>query len=113
MFLRNLLKTTTRSNIYNIRSFTNSRFNSETAGALSSVLSDTGALQIQSIGKSGLTFSDGVICKGPVMLLDNKIFLWNVPTPNMPFNWGSEVTQDAFKVFEMLTPRPGMNYLRI
>ncbi|TIB16116.1 hypothetical protein E3P92_01417 [Wallemia ichthyophaga] len=81
-------------------------FNKETAGALTSVLSDTDALQIQSIGKSGLTFSDGKVCKGPVIVVDNKIFLWKVPTPTMPFNWGDAIPKEAFKMFETLTPRP-------
>lgn len=91
----------------NIRSFSSTRFNLETAGALTSVLSETDALQIQSIGKSGLTFSDGKICKGPVIVVDNKIFLWKVPSPTMPFNWGDAIPKDAFKLFETLTPRPG------
>ncbi|EOR00362.1 NADH dehydrogenase 1 alpha subcomplex assembly factor 3 [Wallemia ichthyophaga EXF-994] len=90
----------------NIRTFSSTRFNKETAGALTSVLSDTDALQIQSIGKSGLTFSDGKVCKGPVIVVDNKIFLWKVPTPTMPFNWGDAIPKEAFKMFETLTPRP-------
>ncbi|TIA86662.1 hypothetical protein E3P99_03622 [Wallemia hederae] len=90
----------------NTRAFSTSRINSETAGALTSVLSETDALQIQSIGKSGLTFSDGKICKGPVIVVDNKIFLWKVASPTMPFNWGSGIPKDAFKLFETLTPRP-------
>lgn len=91
----------------NLRTFSTSLPKFETAGALTSVLSDTNALQIQSVGKSGVTFSDGKICKGPVMIIDNKVFLWKVPSPTAPFNWGDAIPKDAFKVFETLTPRPG------
>ncbi|EIM20615.1 DUF498-domain-containing protein [Wallemia mellicola] len=90
----------------NLRTFSTSLPKFETAGALTSVLSDTNALQIQSVGKSGVTFSDGKICKGPVMIIDNKVFLWKVPSPTAPFNWGDAIPKDAFKVFETLTPRP-------
>ena len=91
----------------NLKAFSTSLPKFETAGALTSVLSDTNALQIQSVGRSGVTFSDGRICKGPVMIIDNKVFLWKVPSPTAPFNWGDAIPKDAFKVFETLTPRPG------
>src|SRR5258708_20978028 len=49
----------------------------------------------------------GLILPSACIFLGGRVFLWNVPTVT---NWDAW-TPDHFKVFEVVTPRPGSFFL--
>jgi NADH dehydrogenase [ubiquinone] 1 alpha subcomplex assembly factor 3 len=76
-------------------------------------------LSVHSMGESNFTLSDGLVCRSPIMLLHNNVFLWDAPalgdpTQNdplkqviMPNGKGWEAwTEDAWRLIEVASPRP-------
>lgn len=80
--------------------------------------SDEAQLSIHSMGTSSFTLSDGLVLHTPILLLNKQVLLWDAPNlkstlekPVMPSGVGwEEWTDDVWKVFEVITPRPGETY---
>lgn len=73
-------------------------------------------LSIHSMGTSTFTLSDGLVAHTPIILLNKQVFLWDAPDlssseagkPIMPNGVGWEAwNDDLWKVFEVVSPRPG------
>jgi hypothetical protein len=85
-----------------------SDFNNITAG-------DEPQLNIHSMGDSSFTLSDGLVVHTPILLINKQVLLWDAPNltqtpekPIMPSGVGwEEWTDDVWKIFEVITPRPG------
>ncbi|KIK64772.1 hypothetical protein GYMLUDRAFT_160733 [Collybiopsis luxurians FD-317 M1] len=69
-------------------------------------------VQVASITPSGIQLSDGLIIPGPVVFLEGKVFLWDVPRALLSSSWGGEAEEDkqlirdVFGIFESVIPKP-------
>ncbi|KZT60757.1 hypothetical protein CALCODRAFT_428868 [Calocera cornea HHB12733] len=64
---------------------------------------ETGLLGVASITSSGLELTDGLILRGPAILLNNRAFLWDPPVAGGSWQgWG----KDVWGMFEVVMPRP-------
>lgn len=74
--------------------------------------SDQPQLSVHSLAEDCITLSDGLVIHQPAILLNGQALLWDAPLldPNraMPSGPGWEAWSDeAWRVFEICTPRPG------
>ncbi|KAI6135144.1 DUF498-domain-containing protein [Pisolithus croceorrhizus] len=80
-------------------------------------------VQVLSVSKTGIKLADGLIFSGPVVFLDGKVFLWDVPnggfssvvsTAQSRSGKGSGMerwegwTNDHWSIFEVVVPKPGV-----
>jgi len=64
---------------------------------------DSSAVSVASITSAGIELSDGLVLRGPSILLNGRAFLWNSPPAGGSWvGWGKEV----WNVFEVVVPRP-------
>ncbi|KAI6024478.1 DUF498-domain-containing protein [Pisolithus marmoratus] len=65
-------------------------------------------VQVLSVSKTGIKLADGLVLSGPVIFLDGKVFLWDVP--NGGFRSGVEMwagwTNEHWSLFEVVVPKP-------
>lgn len=55
---------------------------------------------------AGFTLGDGLILPSPILVINNIVYMWDVGPPSEDGNWeGFE--EEALKVFEIISPRPG------
>jgi NADH dehydrogenase [ubiquinone] 1 alpha subcomplex assembly factor 3 len=55
---------------------------------------------------AGFTLGDGLILPSPILVINNLVYMWDVGPPSEDGKWeGFE--EEALKVFEVITPRPG------
>ncbi|KAL7413083.1 NADH dehydrogenase 1 alpha subcomplex assembly factor 3 [Mrakia frigida] len=66
-------------------------------------------VHIAGVSSAGVELTDGVILPGACILLAGNPFLWNVQLPGEgdEKTW-SQFTEDSFRVFEIVGPRPEM-----
>ena len=70
-------------------------------------------VQVASVSTAGIKLADGLVFSGPVVFLEGKVFLWDVP--NGGFVTGSGVdtkkwdawNKGHWSIFETVVPRPG------
>ena len=60
------------------------------------------AVQIASVTEEGILLEDGLLLPAACILLDGKVFLWDVPDKTT--QWGRE----HLAMFEVVVPRPGL-----
>lgn len=76
---------------------------------------DSGRLSLENVTKPGFLLSSKMHLKGPIVMLNGEVFMWDVPQGNETLrnpkkdHWGlfDGWTKDNFKIFEVVTPRPG------
>lgn len=73
---------------------------------------DPPPVQVSSISDPGIQLADGLVIPGPSIFLEGKVFLWDVPQPdlksrNKEDRWRGWA-EERFELFEVVSPRPGM-----
>lgn len=70
--------------------------------------STSNTVHVAGVSSAGVELTDGVILPGACILLAGNPFLWNVQLPGEgdEKTW-SQFTEDSFRVFEIVGPRPG------
>lgn len=63
-------------------------------------------VQVTSVGPAGITLADGLVCTGPVIFLEGKVLLWDVPSLEGPRPWDAWTTTH-WDVFDVVVPKPG------
>lgn len=78
-------------------------------------------VQVLSVSKTGIKLADGLVLSGPVIFLDGKVFLWDVPNggfnsvvstaqPRSGKGSGMEKwegwTNEHWSIFEVVVPKP-------
>ncbi|KAF5369603.1 hypothetical protein D9757_010469 [Collybiopsis confluens] len=69
-------------------------------------------VQVASVTPSGIQLTDGLIIPGPVVFLEGKVFLWDVPRALMSTGSGTgseedkQMIKDVFEIFECVIPKP-------
>lgn len=58
---------------------------------------------------AGFTLSDGLVVPSPIIIIDGTVFLWDVGVPNDQDMTWEGWSQDKLKIFETVTPRPGVS----
>lgn len=64
---------------------------------------------VEVITKDGFVLSNNVQIRNPLVLLNGSAFLWQVPQD--AFQFDKPISLDAFKIFEVASPKPGMSLL--
>lgn len=59
-------------------------------------------VQVKSIGEEGIQLADGLVIPSACIFLDGQVFLWNVPSKPWK-DW----TNDHFRIFDVVVPKPG------
>jgi hypothetical protein len=72
---------------------------------------DAVALSISKLTARGFHLTDDLLVPGGLIIVDGKPFLWDVNPPNLkaptlPEFW-KDLDADAFRIFEVVLPRPG------
>ncbi|KAI6100223.1 DUF498-domain-containing protein [Pisolithus croceorrhizus] len=62
-------------------------------------------VQVLSVSKTGIKLADGLILSGPVVFLDGKVFLWDVPNGGFSSRWEGW-TNEHWSLFEVVVPKP-------
>ncbi|KAI0776144.1 DUF498-domain-containing protein [Trametes elegans] len=72
-------------------------------GGLSNILSGgaSPAVEIKTITQNGIQLGDGLLLTSASILLDGKVFLWNVPQ-KLWDGW----TPEHFEIFDTVVPKP-------
>lgn len=60
-------------------------------------------VQVSSVGPTGIKLADGLVLTGPVVFLDGKVLLWDVPETHAWEEW----TKEHWQVFQVVVPKPG------
>lgn len=97
--------------VNSVRTFSSTR---PCTSALNNILAsedDPVKLQVDRLTPRGFHLSDDLLVPGGLLLIDGQPFLWDVNPPNLkastlPGFWAGW-TPEAFKVFEVVLPRPG------
>lgn len=67
-------------------------------------------VQVISVGPAGIKLADGLVLTGPVVFLDGKVLLWDVPGlgegSGGKRSW-DEWTRAHWEVFDVVVPKPG------
>ncbi|KAF9238813.1 NADH dehydrogenase 1 alpha subcomplex assembly factor 3 [Melanogaster broomeanus] len=66
-------------------------------------------VQVSSVGPAGIKLADGLLLEGPVVFLEGKVFLWNVPAPAKRTDGRSdweEWKREHWEIFEVVVPKP-------
>jgi NADH dehydrogenase [ubiquinone] 1 alpha subcomplex assembly factor 3 len=67
-------------------------------------------VQVTSVGPAGIKLADGLVLTGPVVFLEGKVLLWDVPSLGEGSgggrSWG-EWTRAHWEVFDVVVPKPG------
>ncbi|KAI0775392.1 DUF498-domain-containing protein [Irpex lacteus] len=81
---------------------TTSSTRSESPTHFTNILAGANAVtaQVKSVAQNGIHLEDGRIIPGPCILLEGKVFLWNVPQP-----W-TGWSEEHFEVFKSTVPKP-------
>ncbi|KAG8218881.1 hypothetical protein J3R82DRAFT_4560 [Butyriboletus roseoflavus] len=70
-------------------------------------------VQVSSVGPTGIKLADGLVLTGPVVFLDGKVLLWDVPGVRKgnggPSSW-DEWTREHWEVFQVVVPKPGRRF---
>ena len=76
----------------------------ETPTRLTNILADEVPLatQVQRVTEQGIHLEDGRIVPSSCIIMDQKLFLWNVPQ-TLWEGW----TEEHFHVFDVVVPKPG------
>ncbi|KAF9554530.1 hypothetical protein CPC08DRAFT_712809 [Agrocybe pediades] len=73
---------------------------------------DPPPVQVSSISDAGIQLADGLMIPGPSIFLEGKVFLWDVPHPDLKSRKAEERwqgwTPERFEIFEAVAPRPEM-----
>lgn len=67
-------------------------------------------VQVSSVGLTGIKLADGLVLTGPVVFLDGKVLLWDVPgviKRNGGTSSWDEWTREHWEVFQVVVPKPG------
>lgn len=67
-------------------------------------------VQVSSVGPTGIKLSDGLVLTGPVVFLDGKVLLWDVPDVGKGNKGASSWdgwTREHWEVFQVVVPKPG------
>lgn len=85
---------------------TTSPTRSESPTHFTNILAGANAVtaQVKSVAQNGIHLEDGRIIPGPCILLEGKVFLWNVPQP-----W-TGWSEEHFEVFKSTVPKPGASH---
>ena len=71
-------------------------------------------VQVISVGPAGIKLADGLVLTGPVVFLDGKVLLWDVPGlgegSGGERSW-DEWTRAHWEVFDVVVPKPGGLYV--
>ncbi|KAN0097223.1 NADH dehydrogenase [ubiquinone] 1 alpha subcomplex assembly factor 3 [Tylopilus felleus] len=63
-------------------------------------------VQVSSVGPAGITLADGLVLTGPVVFLEGKVLLWDVPSLGQgPRAWDAW-TRAHWEVFDVVVPKP-------
>ncbi|KAI6034951.1 DUF498-domain-containing protein [Pisolithus orientalis] len=70
-------------------------------------------VQVLSVSKTGIKLADGLVLTGPVIFLDGKVFLWDVPNGGFSstVSTGDGIgwegwTSEHWSMFEVVVPKP-------
>lgn len=67
-------------------------------------------VQVSSVGPAGITLADGLVLTGPVVFLEGKVLLWDVPSLGQgPRAWDAW-TRAHWEVFDVVVPKPGRSF---
>jgi len=74
-------------------------------------------VQVASVSTAGIKLADGLVFSGPVVFLEGKVFLWDVPnggfttSPNLSMGMDMKKwdawSKGHWSIFEVVVPRPG------
>ncbi|KAH0840153.1 hypothetical protein J3R83DRAFT_1136 [Lanmaoa asiatica] len=67
-------------------------------------------VQVSSVGPAGIKLADGLVLTGPVVFLDGKVLLWDVPGVGKGKGGTSAWdgwTREHWEVFHVVVPKPG------
>lgn len=64
-------------------------------------------VQVSSVGPTGIKLADGLVLTGPVVFLDGKVLLWDVPGTRSWDEW----TKEHWEVFQVVVPKPGESFV--
>lgn len=70
-------------------------------------------VQVSSVGPAGIKLADGLVLTGPVVFLDGKVLLWDVPgvgKENVGTSSWNEWTREHWEVFQVVVPKPGRSF---
>ncbi|KIO12474.1 hypothetical protein M404DRAFT_56975, partial [Pisolithus tinctorius Marx 270] len=74
-------------------------------------------VQVLSVSKTGIKLADGLVLTGPVIFLDGKVFLWDVPNGGFSSTVSTGMvsgnmerwegwTSEHWSMFEVVVPKP-------
>ncbi|KAF8558743.1 DUF498-domain-containing protein [Imleria badia] len=64
-------------------------------------------VQVASVGPAGITLADGLVYTGPVVFLEGKVLLWDVPGLALGGTRSWEAwTREHWEVFDVVVPKP-------